>query len=140
MSSSNTHFQRVSDKRPLEEFIQQLYSSVSGTCKPAGSNYMAVMYAPNSPFADSAAWDKAQRLLASGLPGYPHVHPLHYQMVAKGGSETRSKTELAIELKLMQQPFKDAAVESAQLAAFDKILAYVAPELQTIIKTAIHGR
>ena len=98
---------------------------------------MAVMYAPGSPLADTAAWDKAQRLLASSLSGFPHVHPQHSQTVVKGGSETRSKTDLARELNLMQQPFKDAAVESAQLAAFDKILAHVAPELQTIIKTAV---
>jgi hypothetical protein len=140
-------YTRVGETRTVTEFLTYLYAfAAASLVDKAGSNCMVAMYAPlkdgtlGNPMANTDSLQRGLMISAATRANFPVIHPDALRPTAADGVKTRSKSELAAELKELQQPFLDRALEDAQQSCFYLIKGNVDDELQTIIEAISHAR
>ena len=137
-------YTRVGETRTVAEFFTSLYAyAAASQVDKAGSNCMVAMYATlkdgtfDNPMANADSLQRGLMISAATRHDFPLVHPDALRPTAADGVKTRSKIELEAELKELQQPFLDRALEDAQQSCFYLIKGNVDSELQTILDTMV---
>ena len=137
-------YTRVGETRTVAEFFTSLYAyAAASQVDKAGSNCMVAMYATlkdctfDNPMANADSLQRGLMISAATRLDFPMVHPDALRPTAADGVKTRSKIELEAELKELQQPFLDRALEYAQQSCFYLIKGNVDSELQTILDTMV---
>ena len=96
---------------------------------------MVAMYATlkdntlQNPMACAKSLQRGLTITAAKSSTFPVVHPDALRSTTADGAQTRAKTELEAELKVLQQPFLDRALEEAQQSCFYFIKSNVDKEL-----------